>query len=222
MRLFHFVENRSKIKQFRSPNSFNVQATYLEFVGIKNHRSSDFNSIVTLITFHSKCRNFRVYWRLAPSLRWPGKTAENGQFLHHVQLQNGVGFDRIHENPFCSGSIIGPRFVLTAANCINRPTNTMGNVRVLVGEVDLRNNANWHLADKFIVHPEAKDLGNDIGVIRVETPFQFSTDVQPIQFPTSETPSYTYGIFTGWVLYRVNAGALMLQASVNTSRTIFQ
>lgn len=108
-----------------------------------------------------------------------GENAVNGQFPHHVHIQNivNVTFQ-------CGGSIIGDRFVLTAAFCDGIGDGDNNNLRIIVGDVDREANATQHLVDEVITHPDEDTPGNEIAVIRVTQPFEFSANVRAIRLPT--------------------------------------
>lgn len=130
-----------------------------------------------------------------------GQEARLGQFPHHVQLRN---IAHTHKRPFCGGSIIGDRFVLSSLGCVQQYSNEVKNIRVIVGVVDHLAIGVEHGVDKLITHPQAVPGTVDVGVVRVTKPFTLNAHVQIIQLPTadidqSNTPdSSVRATLTGW------------------------
>lgn len=144
-----------------------------------------------------------------------GKNAANGQFPHQVALRNTAS---TNNRPFCGGSIIGARFVLTAASCILRFPDLL-TWRVIAGEVDLRVSGAEYRVDYVKAHPQAGPLRNDIGIVRIIGEFTFSTNVQAIKLPTADTPIESDGssvtaLFAGWGQYKASQ-SIMFSVKTN-------
>lgn len=136
------------------------------------------------------------------SLIFGGQNAVNGQFSHHVKIRF-TEFNTAH----CGGSIIGDRFVLTTALCVPEDYPTK-HLRVIVGDVD-RVNGVRHQVDKVIIHPKANFHLNNIAVVRVALPFQFTANVRAITLPTKDTPVTNDGSavpasIVGWGVFKVS------------------
>ncbi|CAG0892709.1 unnamed protein product [Darwinula stevensoni] len=97
-----------------------------------------------------------------------------------------------HKLP-CSSSIIGDRWIITAAHCITRVLGTKKvppeNVKAWVGNAD-RNAGTEFLVDSYRVHPEWNKnkpySSADIAILRLATNLTFGPTVQPICYPTSD------------------------------------
>ena len=85
----------------------------------------------------------------------------------------------------CGGAIVSKYYVLTAAHCIEKGRRDWVGP-VIVGGAYLsrkaRNNRNSHKVVAYAIHPkrnrEAKT--NDLAIIKVRRPFNFSENIQPI------------------------------------------
>lgn len=132
--------------------------------------------------------------RLRP-LIWGGKVADRDQFPYYVSYRLNDPYDgAIHE---CGGSIISEKFVLLAGHCINRyrPISDY----IVATQAYSRDEGQQHQV-KNLYRPEYFDdhsLTNDIALLELAEPFQFSDQVQPIALNPNRINYTIQGIVPG-------------------------
>nr|CAD7451901.1 unnamed protein product [Timema tahoe] len=117
---------------------------------------------------------------------------------------------------FCGASIISSNWGLTAAHC------TVGfsasQLRVRAGSDNRASGGTIYVVSQIINHAgyNSQTIDNDISLIRVATPFVFSTTVRAISLGTAELAAGTYTTVTGWGATRSGgaSSAVLLQVSV--------
>ncbi|XP_050070919.1 chymotrypsin-2-like [Anopheles maculipalpis] len=121
-----------------------------------------------------------------------GYDAVPGQFPYQVSLRRPPNFH------FCGGSIIGPRWVLSAAHC----TISMepANLNVYVGSVKLASGGIYHRTMRVVNHPlyDPDTIENDISLIQTVQPIVFNEDTQPIALPSTNLLAGTGATISGW------------------------
>ncbi|XP_037374004.1 chymotrypsinogen 2-like [Talpa occidentalis] len=123
-----------------------------------------------------------------------GKDALPGAWPWQVSLQTTSGFH------FCGGSLLNEKWVITAAHCRVNPA-----ARVVAGIVDLnteRNNAQILKIAQVFRKPADESNFNDIALVKLATPANFSKTVSSVCLPKSadEIPPGTMCSTTGWGL----------------------
>ncbi|EAT41805.1 AAEL006598-PA [Aedes aegypti] len=121
-----------------------------------------------------------------------GQEAADGSVPYQVSLQlKGYGH-------ICGGSIIGERWILTAAHCVEG--ETPGQLNVLAGTNSLKEGGELHETDKFIRHKyyNQPQFHNDVALIRLKSKLQFSAKVKPIVYWEKEVGANQSVVLTGW------------------------
>ncbi|KAI1693075.1 trypsin domain-containing protein [Ditylenchus destructor] len=95
----------------------------------------------------------------------------------------------------CSGTVISNEYILTAAHCVNE-TGFDKNFQVVVGKLDVTTEKSKRLEiaahvqhPEYFVDPESgqglKKIENDIAIIKLAIPLEYSNTIQPICLPSS-------------------------------------
>ena len=109
--------------------------------------------------------------------------AYTGQFPWHVRLvargPNG------HEEHRCSGLIVTQWHVLTAADCVSNTPPSMVFVRVADVRISVidEGERDFAVSDIFVYRPRDGPLADNVALLRLATPLQFDSHVQPACLP---------------------------------------
>jgi len=120
-----------------------------------------------------------------------GTTASPGAWPWQVLLKS-------NGRAGCGGSLISPEWVVTAAHCIRSGTYT-----VVLGEHDRNRRTGYEqeiTSSRAFTHPSwnARQMNNDIALIKLSRPAQLSRYVNPICLPDRDVSPGTSCYITGW------------------------
>uniref|UniRef100_A0A336KXJ6 CSON015385 protein n=1 Tax=Culicoides sonorensis TaxID=179676 RepID=A0A336KXJ6_CULSO len=122
-----------------------------------------------------------------------GFYAEEGQFPHQVAL--------FRDNRFsCGGSIIGDRFVLTAAHCVyhNDRIVPISSLTILAGTNKLSEGGKFYKTHRISPHLQYKNFTNDIAIIKIKDKFEWDNFTQPIEISQHPVAPDTDVELSGW------------------------
>uniref|UniRef100_A0AB38ZEF1 Venom S1 protease 3 n=1 Tax=Oncocephalus sp. TaxID=2944721 RepID=A0AB38ZEF1_9HEMI len=129
---------------------------------------------------------------------------------------------KITRFPFCGGSIITVRHILTAAHCTYSETEALS---VLIGEHDIRT---WKETkatkiidvQRIINHPDYNNITqvHDIAILELKDPIEFSNLVGRVCMPSKSISENEYSKVMGWGLLSThgNPSPVLMKVNVKT------
>lgn len=137
---------------------------------------------IAAVSFTADARNTRIV---------NGSNAEKGQFPHQASIRGCM-----NSKHYCSGAIIHPRWILTAASCVRFGMRMCA----YVGATRLNDQSNLYGIDKIDFHPKYRGTSKryDIAMLRTRDTIQFTEFVQPIALPSQNTPGDVPVTVAGW------------------------
>ncbi|KAH8408528.1 hypothetical protein KR215_006979 [Drosophila sulfurigaster] len=139
-----------------------------------------------------------------------GAAAKQKQFPYQVALQ--VYFTNSGGEPStCGGTIISPRWILTAAHCLQEPKTVLQKILVIAGAVNLTTQNSpgsvqmWIKKSDTIVHPnyDRGTVAFDIGLIKLPRELKMSDSIRAAKLPKRNDKALYVGrtaIVSGWGL----------------------
>ncbi|XP_066595029.1 chymotrypsin-1-like [Prorops nasuta] len=121
-----------------------------------------------------------------------GQNVPDGKYLYVASL-------RLNGQPWCTGSILNKRYILTSAECIVSalPSNLTVHVGVRrMDEIGVEYNI-----ESYVRHPEfdTNSYANDVAVLKVNKDIVFNDKVQPVELVSEKSANEVYNvILAGW------------------------
>ncbi|GFR82369.1 atrial natriuretic peptide-converting enzyme [Elysia marginata] len=154
--------------------------------------------VVQVVCFEAVC-GYRPAYFPSPARIVGGKEVKPGAWPWMASLNGGSG-----QKYFCGGTIIGPRWILTAGHCVGAARKEDGKSwfiktgttrRLAYSETgQVRHPAN------FFVHPDFNYafINNDIALIQLDRPLDMNDFVRPICLPKKLPGRGVRCMVTGW------------------------
>ncbi|KAJ3656380.1 hypothetical protein Zmor_015462 [Zophobas morio] len=124
-----------------------------------------------------------------------GEVSEIGQFPYVV----GFYYDKGQTRSFCGGSLLNDKWILTAAHCL--VDATLFTIYLGTNNLeDVERNGLVLTSTEYVAHPSynAHYLTNDIGLIILDAPVQFTDNIQPIELSTRTLGDAENVTAVGW------------------------
>jgi len=126
-----------------------------------------------------------------------GEIARVGQIPYQVLL-----IEVPKQFPYCGGSIISDRWIVTAAHCTQGARSNASNVAVLVGATNFTNSGKLVRLSQIINHSGyigwQAGFQFDISVLQLRYNLEFTDTVQAIPLNQQHIPGGVRGLVSGW------------------------
>lgn len=132
-----------------------------------------------------------------------GKSADRGQFPHHVALANTLDYFY-----FCGGTIISTRHILTEAHCVQWYQYDTTDLRAILNTSNLKDDdfTAMEIAEVYN-HPRfiEDNVPFDIAILYTRREIEFNDFIQPAQLPTMDYTQHSGddAVIAGWGLLSV-------------------
>ena len=107
----------------------------------------------------------------------------------------------------CGGAVVGAHWVLTAAHCVNKGSES--SYTVLTGEHDRKvpeGSEEMYKVSKVFLHPQYRKNKDDMALIRTERPIAFNKYVSPVCVGDGHVEIGTRCYVTGWGSKKAGGG----------------
>jgi len=146
----------------------------------------------------------RAFWKVPPGVVEPhivgGGKVSNSDHPYQVALLTATDSSGFTAQ-FCSGTLVAPRWVVTAAHCVANKTAAGVDVGVGKDDLSLIGASDRHVVSAIHVHPsyDSATYANDIALLQLSTAVTSSTAKWiPWQTDTTEPAAGTTGTVSGW------------------------
>ncbi|XP_055850331.1 trypsin alpha-3-like [Episyrphus balteatus] len=124
-----------------------------------------------------------------------GRSANIMEYAYQVSIQ-------IRGSHFCGGSILGTRWILTAAHCLAQPiaNNEIAQITVVAGTTNWNAGGVVKKAKWLKNHPlyDSKSMKYDVAVIGLDSDFMYSTKIKPVTICSNIIPDNRLVDVSGW------------------------
>ncbi|XP_068154599.1 serine protease SP24D-like [Drosophila tropicalis] len=123
-----------------------------------------------------------------------GVAARPGQFPYLVSV-------RFFERHICTGSILNPQFVVTAAHCIYRVPVSLLSIHAGITRLSASGDGEKSQVAKVIMHPSFKTVCRgsfDVALLRLPRNLTFSSEINSIPLAINDPPVNSDVTIAGW------------------------